>query len=48
MVEISLKDKDGNQVYAANHSIEVKVADPGKLLGLESGDLASHEVISQI
>jgi beta-galactosidase len=43
MVEISLKDKDGNLVYAADHFIEVKVEGPAKLLGLESGDLASHE-----
>ncbi|MET1054187.1 MAG: sugar-binding domain-containing protein [Pedobacter sp.] len=43
MIELSLKDKDGNLVYAADNPVEVKVEGPAKLLGLESGDLASHE-----
>jgi len=43
MIEISLKDKDGNPVYAADHAVEVKIEGAAKLLGLESGDLASHE-----
>ena len=43
IVEISLKDKDGNLVYSADNPIELSVEGPAKLLGLESGDLASHE-----
>ena len=42
-VEIQITDDKGNPVYAAANELEVTVAGPAKLLGLESGDLASHE-----
>jgi beta-galactosidase len=41
--EIELQDKNGNVVYDAANEITVDIEGPAKLLGLESGDLASHE-----
>lgn len=43
MVELLLKDKDENSVFNADQTVEVTIEGPAKLLGLESGDLASHE-----
>jgi hypothetical protein len=42
-IEISLTDNEGRPVYQSDNEITVKVEGPGKLLGLESGDIASHE-----
>ena len=42
-VEIQITDKAGNPVYEAEDQLSVQVEGPAKLLGLESGDLASHE-----
>ncbi|WP_345947961.1 glycoside hydrolase family 2 TIM barrel-domain containing protein [Mucilaginibacter sp. PAMB04274] len=42
-IEIQLTDKDGNPVYEADNELSIRVEGPAKLLGLESGDLASHE-----
>lgn len=43
LIEVILTDKDGKAVYDAANNIEVSITGPAKLLGLESGDLASHE-----
>lgn len=43
LIELILTDKEGKAVYAGANNIEVTVTGPAKLLGLESGDLASHE-----
>jgi beta-galactosidase len=42
-VEIILRDKTGNLVSDASNEITVDIEGPARLLGLESGDLASHE-----
>jgi len=42
-IEIILHDKNGNPVYDATNEITLSIDGPAKLLGLESGDLASHE-----
>jgi beta-galactosidase len=42
-IEIDLKDKNGNTVYAADNEITISIDGPARLLGLESGDLNSHE-----
>ena len=42
-VEIQVTDVQGNPVYKAENEIKVEVSGPAKLLGLESGSLASHE-----
>jgi beta-galactosidase len=42
-IEIQLADQNGNPVYHSNNNIDVKIEGPARLIGLESGDLASHE-----
>jgi hypothetical protein len=42
-VELTMQDKAGNLVFDAVNELTVAVEGPAKLLGLESGDLASHE-----
>jgi beta-galactosidase len=42
-IEIFVKDSKGNAVYEATNEITVDINGPAILLGLESGDLASHE-----
>lgn len=42
-IELVMQDKKGNLVYDANNEVTVAIEGPAKLLGLESGDLASHE-----
>jgi beta-galactosidase/beta-glucuronidase len=42
-IEMYLKDHQGNIVYEATNEITVDISGPAILLGLESGDLASHE-----
>lgn len=42
-VELTVTDRDGNLVYDAANEVTVLVDGPAKLLGLESGNLASHE-----
>ena len=42
-IELELRDESGNLVIEGNSAITVDIAGPAKLLGLESGDLASHE-----
>lgn len=42
-VELYVKDKNGNPVYEATNEVTVNIEGPAVLLGLESGDLASHE-----
>lgn len=42
-VVIDVTDAAGGIVPSADNEVEIKIEGPGKLLGLESGDLASHE-----
>jgi beta-galactosidase len=42
-IEMYVKDNKGNLVYEATNEITVDIVGPAVLLGLESGDLASHE-----
>jgi hypothetical protein len=42
-IELSLQDKDGSPVNWSDKEIEVSVTGSGKLLGIESGDIDSHE-----
>jgi hypothetical protein len=42
-IEISIVDKNGVPVYAAENEITVTVEGPATLLGLESGSTVSHE-----
>ncbi|MBE7170074.1 MAG: DUF4982 domain-containing protein [Williamsia sp.] len=42
-IEITLHDQKGNPVYDAASSITLTVQGPARLLGMESGDPASHE-----
>jgi beta-galactosidase len=42
-IEIYVKDKNGNRVLEANNEITIDISGPAKLLGLESGDVSSHE-----
>lgn len=42
-IAIDVTDQAGILVPTADNEIEVKIEGPGKLIGLESGDLASHE-----
>ncbi|WP_333819776.1 sugar-binding domain-containing protein [Ohtaekwangia sp.] len=42
-VSISAIDMRGNINYQAAQEVEISIEGPGKLIGLESGDLASHE-----
>ncbi|UOG74866.1 DUF4982 domain-containing protein [Hymenobacter tibetensis] len=42
-IEVTLVDSKGNPVNTATNEVQVTVEGPAKLLGLESGDLASHE-----
>jgi beta-galactosidase len=42
-LEIFIKDEQGNPVYEANNEITIDISGPAVLLGLESGDLTSHE-----
>ena len=42
-VDIKLVDKNGNQITDQDQEISLDIAGAAKLLGLESGDLSSHE-----
>lgn len=42
-IEINLVDKDGQLVGNADNEITITIEGPGKLIGLESGSLTSHE-----
>jgi beta-galactosidase/beta-glucuronidase len=42
-IEINLLDKDGRLVGNAGDEITITIEGPGKLIGLESGSLTSHE-----
>lgn len=42
-IEVQLTDDAGNPVYEANNELSIAIDGPAVLLGLESGDLASHE-----
>ena len=42
-IPISIVDKDGNTVYAADNEITVSINGKAVLLGLESGSSTSHE-----
>jgi beta-galactosidase len=42
-IEIQAVDKSGNQVYGAVNEVSISIEGPGILLGLENGDLNSHE-----
>lgn len=42
-IPISIVDKDGNTVYAADNEITVSITGNAVLLGLESGSTSSHE-----
>jgi beta-galactosidase len=42
-IEVRIVDKNGNPVVAAINEVTVTVTGPAKVLGLESGDPASHE-----
>jgi beta-galactosidase len=42
-IEINVLDKDGNIVPTDTNEITLTVEGPGKLIGLESGSLNSHE-----
>ncbi|MEJ6980595.1 glycoside hydrolase family 2 TIM barrel-domain containing protein [Pedobacter sp. P351] len=42
-IEIQLADNAGNPVYEANNELLLTIEGPAVLLGLESGDLSSHE-----
>ncbi|GGF12421.1 hypothetical protein GCM10011383_24530 [Hymenobacter cavernae] len=42
-IEVMVVDKNGNPVNTATNEVTVAVEGPAKLLGIESGDLASHE-----
>jgi beta-galactosidase len=42
-LEIKVVDKNGRVVQNADHDVELMITGPGKLMGMESGDLSSHE-----
>ncbi|OUJ75939.1 sugar-binding domain-containing protein [Hymenobacter crusticola] len=42
-IEVRVVDQQGNPVNTATNEVTVAVEGPAKLLGIESGDLASHE-----
>ncbi|MEO5563128.1 MAG: DUF4982 domain-containing protein, partial [Chitinophagaceae bacterium] len=42
-VEIRIVDKNGNFVYESSNEVTITIEGPAKLLGLENGDLSSHE-----
>ncbi|UOQ68707.1 sugar-binding domain-containing protein [Hymenobacter volaticus] len=42
-IEVSITDENGNPVTTATNEVTVGIEGPAKLLGIESGDLASHE-----
>jgi beta-galactosidase len=42
-VTIQVVDENGLPVYAAENELEIKIEGPGRLIGLESGSLSSHE-----
>jgi hypothetical protein len=42
-LEVFIKDAKGNPVYEATNEITVDIKGPAVLLGLESGDITSHE-----
>jgi beta-galactosidase len=42
-IEVRIIDKNGNPVVAATNEVSVTVTGSAKVLGIESGDLASHE-----
>ncbi len=42
-VEVSLVDSAGNPVYAAEDKISFEISGKGRILGLDSGDIRSHE-----
>ena len=42
-IEMTVLDSKGNLVYDAVNEVTISIDGPARLLGLESGDLASHE-----
>lgn len=42
-LELTVQDEKGNLVYEAANELTIDIQGPATLLGLESGDLASHE-----
>ncbi|MGE5944773.1 MAG: glycoside hydrolase family 2 TIM barrel-domain containing protein [Flavobacteriales bacterium] len=42
-LDVTLMDEQGNRVPNKNHEVIVEVSGPAKLIGLESGDVSSHE-----
>ncbi|SKB51117.1 protein of unknown function [Salegentibacter salinarum] len=42
-LDILLTDKEGNRITDDDREVSIEVEGPAKLLGLESGDLSSHE-----
>ncbi len=42
-IEIEVVDEAGNPVYGATNETTISIKGPGLLLGLENGDLSSHE-----
>lgn len=42
-LDILLTDKEGNRITDDDRKVSIEIEGPAKLLGLESGDLASHE-----
>lgn len=42
-LDILLTDKDGNRITDDDRKVSIEIEGPAQLLGLESGDLSSHE-----
>ncbi|RAW02323.1 glycoside hydrolase family 2 TIM barrel-domain containing protein [Pseudochryseolinea flava] len=42
-IDVSVTDDNGVAVFRGDQEMEIVVTGPGKLIGLESGDLSSHE-----
>jgi hypothetical protein len=42
-IEIKVTDNKGMLAFESDHEIEIEIEGPGKLIGMESGDLSSHE-----
>jgi beta-galactosidase len=42
-IEADVVDAEGNRVFAADNEIAFDIQGPGKIVGLDSGDLRSHE-----
>lgn len=42
-LDVLLTDKEGNRIVNDDREVEINIEGPARLLGLESGDLSSHE-----